>query len=83
MTFEQLASFKEQLDGTPGLKPPEAENRIYGLYSVAKRLELYYNRTGLLDIQSIYREGTKVTLLVPEPDAEILTQPQTQEVVNV
>jgi two-component system sensor histidine kinase YesM len=39
---------------------------VYGLYNVAKRLELYYNRTDLLDITSIYREGSKVTLLVPE-----------------
>jgi two-component system sensor histidine kinase YesM len=83
MTEEQLASVKEQLAGIHGLKTPEAENRIYGLYSVAKRLELYYNRTGLLEIQSIYREGTKVVLLVPEPDAEILSQPPAAEVVNV
>jgi len=70
MTSEQLASVKAQLAGMPALGMPETENRIYGLYNVAKRLELYYNRTDLLDIQSVYREGTKVTLLVPESAEE-------------
>ena len=75
MTDEQLASVKEQLAGMPALKKPETENRIYGLYNVAKRLELYYNRTNLLDIQSRYREGTEVRLLVPEPPAETVQPP--------
>jgi len=70
MTEEQLASVKAQLAGMPTLNIPETENRIYGLYNVTKRLELYYNRTDLLDIQSVYREGTKVTLLVPESAEE-------------
>jgi two-component system sensor histidine kinase YesM len=81
MTEEQLASVKEQLAGE--LKTPESENRIYGLYSVAKRLELYYNKTGLLDIQSIYREGTKVALFVPDPAMEMSSQPLFKENVNV
>jgi two-component system sensor histidine kinase YesM len=80
MTGEQLASVRGQLAGMPGQKTPEAENRIYGLYNVAKRLELYYNRTGLLDIQSIYRKGTTVVLLVPEPVAETASQPLVEEV---
>ena len=66
MTGEQLASVKDQLAFPPLPSPGDRENRIYGLYNVTKRLELYYNRTNLLDIQSVYREGTKVTLLVPE-----------------
>jgi two-component system, sensor histidine kinase YesM len=65
MTEKQLASVKEQLAKTPESQKPE-EARIYGLYNVAKRLELYYNRTDLLDITSVYREGSSVTLLVPE-----------------
>ncbi|MDR1576466.1 MAG: sensor histidine kinase [Treponema sp.] len=71
MTGEQLASVKEQLAGMPQLAPPEtgAETRIYGLYNVAKRLELYYNRTDLLDIQSVYKEGTTVKLLIPLSEA--------------
>ena len=81
MTGEQLASVKEQLGGTQMLPGSGAagdnENRIYGLYNVAKRLELYYNRMGLLDIQSAYREGTKVTLLVPDPAVETAQSPVT------
>jgi two-component system sensor histidine kinase YesM len=64
MTEEQLASVKKQLNGTPA--PAETENRIYGLYNVARRLELYYNRSDLLNIQSRYREGTQVSLDLPE-----------------
>jgi len=37
----------------------------YGLFNVSKRLELYYNMTGLLDIQSTYDKGTKVSLRIP------------------
>jgi two-component system sensor histidine kinase YesM len=79
MNAWQLASVKEQLAGSAAYAPHatheaftsgETENRIYGLYNVAKRLELYYNRTDLLDIQSVYREGTLVTFLIPDPVAE-------------
>jgi two-component system sensor histidine kinase YesM len=71
MKSEQLASVKAQLakvqlEVNPLHVLGETENRIYGLYNVAKRLELYYNRADLLDVQSVYREGTQVTLLVPE-----------------
>jgi two-component system sensor histidine kinase YesM len=66
MTEEQLASVREQLRGTPASAGIETENRIYGLYNVARRLELYYNRSDLLIIQSRYREGTQVFLTVPE-----------------
>ena len=69
MTEEQIVSVKEQLTKAPEFQRTEG-TRIYGLYNVAKRLELYYNRTGLLDIQSVYREGTKVTLVVPESAPE-------------
>ena len=65
MTEEQLVSVKEQLSRTPEYKKPEG-TRIYGLFNVAKRLELYYNKTNLLDIDSVYREGSRVTLLVPD-----------------
>jgi two-component system sensor histidine kinase YesM len=70
MTAEKLGSVKEQLARAPELRSEaEAETRVYGLYNVAKRLELYYNRTDLLDIQSVYKEGTTVKLLVPVPEA--------------
>jgi two-component system sensor histidine kinase YesM len=62
---EQLAADRKQFPETPEFQKPE-ETRIYGLYNVAKRLELYYNRTDLLDITSVYKEGSRVTLLVPE-----------------
>ena len=75
MTEAQLSSVKEQLRGTPAPIIAEIENRIYGLYNVAKRLELYYNRADLLDIQSVYREGTKVTFFIPEPVIEAAKRP--------
>ncbi|MDR0503412.1 MAG: histidine kinase [Treponema sp.] len=81
MTQAQAASVKEQLargtapqkTGSPApvidwTAAGEKENRIYGLYNVAKRMELYYNRMDLLDIQSVYREGTTVSLFIPEPE---------------
>jgi two-component system sensor histidine kinase YesM len=61
MTAEQIASIKEQM------KSSEAGKSI-GLYNVGRRLELYYNRTDLLDIQSVYKEGTKVSLKIPAAD---------------
>lgn len=67
MTAEQLGEVKEQLARAPDMTGPEG-TRVYGLYNVSKRLELYYNRNDLIDIRSAYREGTKVTLLIPEPD---------------
>ncbi|MDR2314246.1 MAG: sensor histidine kinase [Spirochaetaceae bacterium] len=49
-------------------EPPNVEsgNSVYGLYNVNKRLELYYNRRDLLEIKSVYTEGTKVTVKIPE-----------------
>jgi two-component system sensor histidine kinase YesM len=62
MTGEQLENIKKQLRETPA---PDGLTAIYGLYNVNRRLELYYNRTDLLEIESIYREGTRVSLKVP------------------
>ena len=75
MTETQLASVVKQIEDAPGPAAGEAENRIYGLYNVAKRLELYYNRADLLDIQSVYREGTEVTVLIPSPAFETAKRP--------
>jgi two-component system sensor histidine kinase YesM len=52
MTAQQLAAVRKQTSS-------------YGLYNVSKRLELYYNKTGLLDIKSVYQEGTEVSLRIP------------------
>jgi two-component system sensor histidine kinase YesM len=70
MTSGQLSAVKEQIFQPPELSKPENEARAFGLYNVAKRLELYYNRNDLLDIKSVYREGTRVTLRIPESSAE-------------
>ena len=60
---EQLDSIRNLLDSSGDSSPPPAQS--FGLYNVSRRLELYYNRTGLLDIQSVYKEGTKVYLKIP------------------
>jgi two-component system sensor histidine kinase YesM len=65
ITTEQLAGIKERL-------VHDAETSGYGLYNVERRLELYYNRTGLLDIHSVYRGGTEVTLLIPDSDEYVM-----------
>jgi two-component system sensor histidine kinase YesM len=67
MTPEQLDAIREQLGSATQTREPQPA-RSYGLYNVGKRLELYYNLTGLLDIQSVYKEGTKVTLRIPVVD---------------
>jgi two-component system sensor histidine kinase YesM len=62
MTGERLADVQKQLQSRPNF---EAGNSVYGLYNVSKRLELYYNKAARLDIQSVYKEGTMVTIQVP------------------
>jgi two-component system sensor histidine kinase YesM len=63
MTEERLADVRHQIARSPD---SESMNSIYGLYNVAKRLELYYNVPGLLELKSIYSEGTTVFIKVPE-----------------
>jgi two-component system sensor histidine kinase YesM len=65
MTEEDLENIKKQIRGTP------VPDTIYGLYNVSKRLELYYNRTDLLEINSVYREGTTVVLKIPEASQNV------------
>jgi two-component system sensor histidine kinase YesM len=70
MTPERLADVREQLQNQSKSDPSaEAASRgsppVYGLYNVSKRLELYYNGAAHLYIQSIYKEGTTVTIQVP------------------
>jgi len=72
MTDAKIAFVKNQLSNPlntpfPGGIENDPENRIYGLYNVTKRLELYYNKKNLLEIQSVYMEGTTVKLFIPEP----------------
>jgi two-component system sensor histidine kinase YesM len=68
MTPDQLENIRKQLRETPA---SDTLNTIYGLYNVNKRLDLYYNRQNLLEIQSVYKEGTTVTLTVPEADQDV------------
>jgi two-component system sensor histidine kinase YesM len=62
ITGDQLENIRAQLRKPPA---PDAQTAIYGLYNVSRRLELYYGRQGLLEITSVYREGTVVTLKIP------------------
>lgn len=41
-------------------------NDVYGLFSVARRLRLYYGDEARFSISSELRKGTSVTLTVPE-----------------
>jgi two-component system sensor histidine kinase YesM len=63
MTPEHLDTIRKLLGKSPN---SERSNSVYGLYNVSKRLELYYNRTDLLEIKSVYKEGTTVTLRIPK-----------------
>jgi two-component system sensor histidine kinase YesM len=63
MTEEQL----EEIRRHPGnASSPEPSVAGYGFYNVGRRLELYYNRKDLLEITSVHRKGTTVTLRIPE-----------------
>jgi two-component system sensor histidine kinase YesM len=62
ITPDQLENIRTQLRRPPA---PDAQTTIYGLYNVSRRLELYYGRQDLLEINSVYREGTAVTLRIP------------------
>ena len=62
MKTEQLEAIRKQGDSDFFQQAAKS----YGLYNVNKRLELYYNRIDLLDIHSVYNEGTKVTIRIPE-----------------
>jgi two-component system sensor histidine kinase YesM len=63
MTKEQLDNILKQMGENANSETLPA---VYGLYNVSKRLELYYNQKASIDIQSVYTEGTKVTLKIPE-----------------
>jgi two-component system sensor histidine kinase YesM len=62
ITEDQLKNIRSQL-----CKPPatDTQTSMYGLYNVSRRLELYYGRQDLLEINSVYRKETSVTLRIP------------------
>jgi two-component system sensor histidine kinase YesM len=68
MTPDHLADIIGQIEG-----PVDAEslNRVYGLYNVNKRLELYYNRETRLQITSTHKKGTLVQFRVPEVPSRV------------
>ena len=63
MTNERLAALRSKSEIQA--EPFSPASSSYGVYNVNRRLELYYNRTGLLDIHSEYLKGTKVILRIP------------------
>jgi two-component system sensor histidine kinase YesM len=62
ITAGQLEDIRAQLHRAPD---PDAHSTIYGLYNVSRRLELYYNLQDLLEINSVYKEGTVIILKIP------------------
>jgi two-component system sensor histidine kinase YesM len=62
ITGDRLENIRAQLHRAPD---PDAHSAIYGLYNVSRRLELYYNRQDLLEINSVYKEGTVIILKIP------------------
>jgi two-component system sensor histidine kinase YesM len=59
---DQLTNIRTQLRNVPA---PDTQNAIYGLYNVSRRLELYYGRQDLLEINSVYRKETVACLRIP------------------
>lgn len=68
MTDERLAEIVTQIDGSVD---PETLSNVYGLYNVNRRLDLYYSGKTRLEIESVYREGTKVSFKVPEVETNV------------
>jgi len=56
---------KEVLDELNRRTDIENLKSVYGLYNVNKRLNLYYDESVALKIQSEYGKGTKVSFIVP------------------
>jgi two-component system, sensor histidine kinase YesM len=63
MTAEQLAAVQRTLAG----EMPSADTG-YGLYSVDKRLKLYYSQPQGLQVSSVPGEGTEISFRVPLTD---------------
>jgi two-component system sensor histidine kinase YesM len=63
MKTGQLAKLRGQIRRHPVSEFPGLG---YGLYNVSRRLELYYNRSDLLEIDSVYQRGTTVTIRIPD-----------------
>jgi len=67
MTPERLSDIRTALkEATP------AENVLYGLYNVNERIRLNLGESYGIHIDSIYEEGTKVTLHLPKNSTEFV-----------
>lgn len=66
MTFERLSEIRAELE--KGIDSDFSTG--YGLYNVNKRLLLYYGQDAALQIHSIYKKGTTVSLTVPKMKGE-------------
>jgi two-component system sensor histidine kinase YesM len=66
MSADRLNEIRRYMED-PDKPPPQQANGQggYGLYNVSRRLELYYNMKGLLQITSSCHEGTTVTVKIP------------------
>lgn len=62
MTEEKIKSIYKELESKPDT---EILKNVYGLFNVQKRLELYYNESIELLIESEYGSGTVVSFNVP------------------
>ncbi len=63
MEPERLAHVLEQID--PNYASEELSD-VYGLYSVTRRLRLYYGEEASISIESEWQKGTVVSLFLPE-----------------
>jgi two-component system sensor histidine kinase YesM len=63
ITEEQLENIRARLRRAPA---HDAQTAMYGLYNISRRLELYYGRQDLLEINSVYRKETVVVLRIPK-----------------
>ena len=62
ITDERLADIRRQISEGDD---EDSISDVYGLYNVSKRLDLFYNGAARLEIESAYREGTRVRFTVP------------------
>lgn len=69
MTQERLMQVQSEINGT---EKTEELSSVYGLYNVNQRLKLYYNSEIIFQVDSVYGEGTKISLQVPIDGAKEL-----------
>lgn len=75
MTKERIQQVMEGLG-----KKEKYRKDFYGLYNVNERLHLYFGQEYGLSIQSIYNEGTEVTIRIPALLINSITGKETQKI---